>query len=138
MSNIGLFLPRNALAKTDLRRDEPVQWLQEYEKDKPTRGLYRYQLVRVVRNDRMVDFTKELGPASAFPNASPSFTVLSLGEFTAEEIVDIADAHRDDRPSNDREPTDLIGEYRNELEEKQSLRARRSVFGPGITVVRSF
>ena len=55
------------LLTTDLRRDEPAWSLQEMNLAPPDYGpKRRYQIIHVVRNDRLVEHRTDMGPATAF------------------------------------------------------------------------
>lgn len=119
----------------NLRLDEKVWQLIETVRDKPRFGPHRYQIIWSRRGEQLVKFEKDLGPELLYPGAS-LFQFFCGNEYSVGEAMEIADRAREGKPPEEREPTDLLGEYKKELEEKEALRAHRSVSGPLLTVQR--
>ena len=114
-----------------LRVDERAEWLQEYDLDG-----HRLQSITAYRGEKLCKFTKDLGLALLYPKAHP-FNFWAAGEYSVGEAMEIADRMRDNKPPEEREQTDLWGEYRKQNEEKSALHAHRSVVGPHITIQRN-
>lgn len=78
-----------------LRDNEPVVMLSEYNlPDEGFTGTYRWQLIRVVRDDRLYDFPRRLGPSDSF-TASPFLWICDGDEDTVAQMIDLADRERD-------------------------------------------
>ena len=128
-------LPRDPLSNL-LTVDERAEWLMEYEKDKPGHGLHRYQVIRVRRGQFWRDFVKELGPAMLYQNVASALQMWLAGEYSVGEAMDQADAARETKPPQQREPTDLMEGYFRQVDEIRALRAHRSVSGPLVRIER--
>lgn len=72
-----------------------------YERDEITadfKQVRRMQTVRVIRGGRLVEFSVDLGPASAFTAAA--FTIASMLEDSVGEVRDIAEYMRSDHQAD--------------------------------------
>ena len=105
---------------------------------------HRYQVLKVVRSDNLVTAYVDLGPASA--HQADEFTIPGgyIGEngkgyvfSTIGELREIANTLRSGPVRREVEPSDLWGRYRDLQEEKERVRHRQSIFGPGGVLVRS-
>lgn len=134
------------VAGTNLvRMDEPCFGLFELVQQSPgSKGFRRYQILLVVRDDRVSEFRRDLGPASSF--TAPEFRIpggVREGrkiyiEHTVGELADIADLQRNgyfDQPEI--VPTDLIGGYHDHVDQVKKHRTKASHFGPLHRVQRS-
>lgn len=119
-----------------LTMDEKVEWIAEMEKDKPRFGTHRYQLVQVRRGQVMCDFKKDMGPSFLYPNAPPMQQAWLGGLYSVGEALEIAERMRENKPPEEREPTDLVQGYLVQQDEKRALRAHRSVSGPLVSIER--
>lgn len=125
-----------APAHRGLHPDEKVWELRErVVVDSRTPGAVpvRVQSLRVLRNDRLVWFDRVMGPEAAFTGSLIEFW--AAFEYSAGEVVEIAERLREGKPEQT-EPSDLIGDYLKELDEKRQLAARRTTSGPYLTVQR--
>lgn len=84
------------IATAPLSKDEKAWSLYEVEMYVTVAGnrqeLHRVQTVRVVRDGRLVEFSRDLGPASKW--AAGPLTVISLGEDSVGQAMDLADYQR--------------------------------------------
>jgi hypothetical protein len=137
-------------ATIELSLDEPAFQLSEVhlQSGLPGMGWRRYQIIYVVRADRLAEFRLDMGPAENF--TAPQFRILGGVQnertgyceilHTVGELRDIADDLRD-RPApflSEIEPPDLWGQWFAEKEEKWRWRKRSSTFGPKGKVERNF
>ena len=100
------------------------------------RGKSRYQILRLVRDDRVVTAYIYLGPASRFK--SDQFDMMGCGlsdsgkaipVHTVAELQDGADELRGRAPRRELEPSDIAGAFRNMQEEKVRRAKHQSTFG---------
>lgn len=116
--------------------DERAWSLWEEDKSVDGQGMHRFQKIRVRRGELQCDFVKDLGPSFLYPKANP-FSFLAMNQYSVGEVMEQAEWLREGQPPEDgREPTHLLEEFKKELDEKQALRAHRSVSGPHITIAR--
>lgn len=115
--------------------DEKVEWMWEWEKDKPGYGLYRYQHIQLVREGQMRHFVAEVGPVIAHPMWKP-FNFWAAGEYSVGECLEIAERLREGKAPDNDEPIDLALSYLRLLEERLKRQAHISEFGPHLTKVR--
>lgn len=103
-----------------------------------SRGKSRYQILRLVRDDRLVTAYIHLGPASRF--RADQFDMMGCGltdsgkpipVHTVAELQDGADELRGRRPRRELEPSDIKGAYQNYQEEKARRERHQSTFGEG-------
>lgn len=123
--------------------DEPCYYLGEF--IRPSRSFKsssRYQLIKVVREDRLVTAWVYLGPAKGF--AQDEFQIPG-GEITegrgkvwhtVAELREIADELRSRKPRRELEPADLQGAFRRFSEERKRRAKRQSTFGAGVKLQR--
>ena len=123
-----------------VRMDEPCMGLFELNQMSPDfKGVRRYQIIRVLRGDRIAEWRKDLGPRTAF--IAPEFRVPGgvidekTGRFeilhTVGELKDIADFQRDGiiRQPEPPTPTDLVKGYHDQMDQKRKMRRKASSFG---------
>ena len=97
--------------------------------------LHRYQIIHVVRGDKMYEYQEDLGLASNF--TAPEFRILGLHCHTTQELREIADQNRlqDDywakRTKELQAESTLITDAVEQREEGHKVIHNRSVFGPG-------
>lgn len=127
-----------------VRQDEPCLLLAEVNLQSPgNRGLRRYQIAVVVRDDRPAEFRVDLGPVTT----EEEFRVLGAVEVghgrvevlhTVEELREIAEYLRERRSgwTTQIEPTDLVNGYHDYTEESALALRHISVSGPLVTVMR--
>jgi len=127
--------------------DEPAFRLSEMNLQSPgSRGWRRYQVIDVVRNDQLAEYREDLGPAWLY--AAHQFNWIGgvvdedTGKIQIFETVgrlrEYARRQREEEPFTAQiEPTDLIGEYANYIDELPKIDVVRSTFGPGGVLVRS-
>lgn len=135
----GTSSPSLELLTNSINLDEPCYMLAEVHKQSPDyRGFHRYQIIVVVRNDRLYEMRRDLGLAIKFygvdqfripggvrDSVSGRFYI----EHTVGELLEIADKMRE-MPNMSRSlpKTDLIGLYLKSLE--QARDSKHMVFGP--------
>lgn len=128
--------------------DEPCFSLKELNQRRPdSKGVHRYQIVKVLRGDRIVEYRRDLGAASrcsAMEFNIPGGVIdyrTGRGEVlhTVGELVDIAEYLRAGiRPPGDPpKPTDLVAAYHDLPDQRMRARRALSVMGPWVYVQRS-
>jgi hypothetical protein len=81
------------------RHGEPAYYLSEY--DGYSEGVkVRYQTLAVVRDDRLVEFPRIMGPSSNYPEAQDVF-IFGGFEESCDALMDYADGLREDRGLED-------------------------------------
>lgn len=102
------------------------------------RGRSRYQVLRLVRGDRLVSAYVHLGPASKFKADQFDMMGCGLSEsgrpipvHTVAELQDGADELRGKKPRRELEPHDLATAYHNYRDEKRRRARHQSTFGAG-------
>ena len=115
--------------------DEWMEWLVEGVRDVPMFGPHLFQVIRVRRGEYWCDFEKNLGPLVLFPTAH-GFRFWGAGFYSVGEAMEIADRARENKMPEEREPTDLLGEYKKQLDELGAQKAHRTVSGRSLTIVR--
>ena len=119
----------------NVRKDEPCYLLVEMILPAANyQGRRRWQILTVIRDDKLTEHWYDMGPASQFR----SEPIRILGgyvdevtgtiwiEHTVAELMEIADWYREQKPlSANIEPRNLWDEYHKKLEQ-----GRGSVFGP--------
>ncbi len=127
--------------------DEPCWSLKEVLGPAPDyKSLRRWQIIKVIRNDRIAEYRRDLGPAETFKVgeiAIPGGVVdLATGRgellHTVGELLDIAEYYRrGDLPDPEHpDPSDLIGAYYDLPDQAERERKRLSVMGPQVRVQR--
>tara|TARA_Y100000310_G_scaffold255430_1_gene262878 strand:+ start:4466 stop:4936 length:471 start_codon:yes stop_codon:yes gene_type:complete len=133
----------DAITKSVLE-DEPCYLLAELSLlNASNMARHRYQVLKVVRADRLVTAYIDLGPASGCK--SDEFTI--PGGYVDENgrghvfstVGELRETANEMRAAPRREvsPPDLQGAYNNLMEEKERFKARQSVYGYGGELVRS-
>lgn len=129
--------------------DEPCFLLAELNLQSPgSRGWHRYQVLTVVRNDRLAQATVDLGPREQY--AAAEFRVLGgvqdevTGKIdilcTVGELRDLADVQRSGGlpvPDHLLEPSDLLGAYHELRDRRRLANVQRSTFAAGGHLQRS-
>ena len=83
-----------------LRDDDRVFMLTEYDlPDERISGMYRWQLIRVERGDRLYDFPRKLGPSSDFA-AGPLIWFCDGEKDTADKMIALAEEWRGRNQTN--------------------------------------
>lgn len=123
--------------------DEPCYYLGEF--IRPSRSFKsksRYQVLAVVRDDRLVTAFVYLGPAASF--AADQFQIPG-GEIiegrgkvwhTVAELREVADELRGRKPRRELGPLDLQSAFREFVEERGRRRRHQSTFGRGVKLQR--
>lgn len=118
--------------------DEPCFMLvEEYRQSPGSKGFHRYQIITVVRNDKLVDWLHDMGPARKFKNIDQfripggvrdERTKRLYIEHTVGELQDIANVLRT-RPqmSASLPRTDLVAEAIKQAERIRA--AQKQIFG---------
>ena len=123
--------------------DEPAYYLGEFIRpSRSGKSKSRYQLLRVVRDDRLVTAWVYLGPAAAF--AQDEFQIPGGEVFegrgrvwhTVAELREIADELRSRPLRRELEPWDLQAAFQNFAEERGRRRRHQSTFGAGVHLQR--
>ena len=124
--------------------DEPCFYLGEF--DLPSRSgksKSRFQMLRVVRGDRLVRAYVYLGPAKTFK--ADQFQMIGgvveedgkgTAYHTVGELQEGAEELRNQPPRRELEPSDLVSQFKDYSEEKQRLAVHQSTFGAGVVKVR--
>ena len=103
----------------------------------------RFQVLRVVRNDRLVTAYVYMGPASTFKADQlmiPGGQVehgKGVAWHTVAELQDMADELRAKPLFREAEPSDLQTAFQNMVDEKKRRRRKQSSFVPSVRLVRS-
>jgi hypothetical protein len=113
-----------------VRNDEPCFMLAELHLQSPGyKGFHRYQLLTVVRDDRLVEFRRDLGPALKFQGVDqfrvPGGVHLPNGklavEHTVGELIEIANEMRSRAPMWKQLPrTDLVRLYHEAQQQRRN------------------
>ena len=125
------------LEKMILLPDEPCWRVFEKELPPPDRhAFHRYQLVQVLRNDRLVYVRIDMGLASEW--TAPEFAIITLGMCSVAQAQELADEKRDDlywvkfqQELQDEADETFIANIAREEEELHRVRQNFSIFGPG-------
>lgn len=128
------------LATPVISNDEPCFMLVEEHIQAPNAsGFRRYQIITVVRNDELVEWHHDMGPAKKFKNIDmfripggvrDEVTKRLYIEHTVGELREIADQLRSRPQMRSQLPrTDLIAMYQRYMEQQAELSKRRMVFG---------
>jgi hypothetical protein len=147
MTGVMAWPPPLYCGLTDVRPDEPCFNLSELNLMAPdSRSVRRYQVLVLVRDDRLANVRIDLGPATSF--AAPEFRVLGgvVDEVTKKieilhtvgELRDIAEYQRHTptwQPEVVR--TDIVGRYHDQLDKNRRRRRTQSVIGPHLRVQRN-
>ena len=130
------------IAALAIKLNEPCFSLGEYNIGKSGRGLQRVQVIRVMRNDLITTFRRELGKSSKF--TGDEFMLMGgirdeeTGRIeilhTVSELLDAAEQLRS-RPSTQR-PNNIVKEYREWLEKLEKAKRAVSTFGHGRSIIR--
>lgn len=127
--------------------DEPCYLLAEVNLlNASNMARHRYQVLKVVRTDRLVTAYVDLGLASLYGADQITIPGGYVDEATGRgyvfstvgELREIAERLRSDPVRREIEPSDLPGIWRSFIEEKQRFQTRQSTFGYGGELVRSF
>ena len=125
-----------SIATITLRRDEPAWDLREMNLAPPDYGPpHRYQIIHVVRNDKLVEHRTDMGLASAFGDAKQlniiGGTVDDNGRGhvweTVASLMDYADNLRGRRYDWDDIPAMTVDDYANAFEDEQDKQKRRLI-----------
>lgn len=122
-------------AAQPLNVDEWVWFATEQDRNLPGVGLHRIQTLLVRRGDLEISFEKDLGSSLLYPLAAP-FNFWAANLYRAGEVLEICERHRENLPEPE-EPSDLMGQWLRELDEKRQLRARRTTSGRYQTIQRN-
>mgnify|MGYP001590209840 FL=1 len=151
--------------KLTLSMDEMCLSVYEFVQPTPDyKAKHRYQTLRVIRKDRVVKFTWDMGDRSLYnriglycatglihtkdgqaypvPVKIPYSQIRSGGIVPLRRVGDaleLADEMRADTALETSlvDPADLIGGYLMQLDEIAKWKTHRSVFGPFVAIVRS-
>ena len=125
--------------------DEPCFSLREENRlSEDSKEMGRYQILRVVRNDRLVTAAIYLGPSSQF-TAEPFYLVGGLiddegkgeADHTVAELQEMADEIRARPNVQITEGQDLQAGYINHVEERIKQQKHHSTFGSHTQLVRN-
>jgi hypothetical protein len=97
--------------------------------------------VKVVRDDRLAEFTTDFGPAQDFEHIPPLF-IPSFGDDTVAQLQEMAEHHRLDlrwvkRREEMLAESTLISDILRQTEENREWIANRSHFGAKVAVQRN-
>lgn len=123
---------------------EPCYSLEELNLPGPdSKGIRRYQILRVVRNDRLAEFKKDMGVNCK----AEQFRILggirneATGRIeifhTVAELQEIADFMRYTPPQHETQTPDLIQGYHDRIEKLRAAKVAQSQFGPNHKTQRS-
>jgi len=83
--------------------NEKAMGIAEVEKQSPgSKGFHRYQIIYVIRDGQIAEFTKDLGKAKLFNWTNP-FAIYSFMEYTVAELMGMAETVRHSPPYDKRE-----------------------------------
>lgn len=104
------------------------------ELNRSKRSLRRFQRIWVNRNDQLVFFTKDMGPASDF--TYPELQIPSEWVHTVAELQAFAEEVRggnelDELFEERQKESTLIKDWLDQVERRRKIVANRSQFGPG-------
>ena len=124
--------------------DEPCFYLGEVIRlSKSGKTLCRYQILKVIRNDRLVTACIYLGPASKF--LADEFQLIGgsvddegkgWAVHTVAELQEGAEDLRSRPPHRELEPWDLDAAFKNHVEERIKTQNHRSTSGRYVTIER--
>lgn len=104
------------LATDKVNEDEPCVSLKEVIEPSPLGGRHRYQIIRVLRGQNIVEFRKDMGKAENFKHGA--FIIPGAGDDNVPvhkvgELVEIADRVRSEKPRQPQtqRPSLLAGYY---------------------------
>ena len=125
------------LEKMILLPDEPCWRLVEMNLPPPdNRAQHRYQLIQVLRNDKLVYVRIDMGLASDWD--TETFSILTLGQCSVAKAQEIADEKREDhywrrfhRELQEEADETFLSDIATEEEELNRIRRNFSIFGPG-------
>ena len=120
--------------------DELSLGLVEDDRTPPGKGKRRFQVITVVRNDRLANWVYDLGPAKGFLAhgfSIPSGQVLPDGRIdawhTVAELREIADKLRESKKDDMFDPApsmDWTQAYQDEMDRLRREAMKMSIFGP--------
>lgn len=138
--NKPLFLLESEL---QISKDEPCYFLAEELRQSPgSKGFHRYQMLTVVRNDELVKARIDMGPAGAIM-AKP---IQILGGvinpltrhieifYTVAQMQEMAEQERHSVREKEPQPSDLVGQAYDEIEQREWVKKGKVVTGPTIGV----
>ena len=96
------------VATTIYGSEKAVGLLELHEQSPGSRGFHRYQIIHVVRDDRVAEFRRDLGLAKNFKNVR-QFRIPGLLEHTVDELMDIAEEMRNDTIQDEIDIWELAG-----------------------------
>jgi hypothetical protein len=115
--------------------DEPCYVLAELNlPSRSGKSKSRFQILRVVRNDRLVTAYVYMGPSGKFKADQHG---RGIAWHTVAELQEIADELRAQPLHREIEPSDLQTAFQNMVEEKKRRRRKQSSFGLAGQLVRS-
>lgn len=124
--------------------DEPCFLLVEENRlSESSRYMSRYQILKIVRQDRLVNAYIYLGPASTF--IADQFQLLGgvvddngrgHAVHTVGELQEAAAELRNRPPHRELEPLPLQQMWQEQVDQKQRFTNRPSTFGPGGSLIR--
>lgn len=115
--------------------DEPAWNLREQNLVRPpTYQWHRWQILTVIRADRLSEYWTDLGPSENFP--APQIEIPGLKEHTVAELRDMAERWRDEKGGQKRlqelqAESTLRDDIMNQFEEGKRIMANQSISGPG-------
>ena len=117
-----------------VRNDEPCALLVEVNLPAPdSKSVRRYQLITVVRDDKLAECRVDLGARENFTAAQfriPGGWGNHI-DHTVGELRDIAEWQRNGgSPMPMPEPTDLVGEWHDMTDRRRKAKRNQSLFGP--------
>lgn len=134
-------------ATTWVHRGELANGLAEIHLMPPDyRGMQRYQLIWVERDDRIAEFRRRLGPAVEYAGTM-QFQIPALWEHSVAELLDIAEELRGGESraqqiaaeiaAESEDTGGVITEFQNRQEQNREVWHNRSKFGPLVKVERA-
>lgn len=120
----------------EVSKDEKALRLAERNLMRPdSKGVNRYQLIYVVRNDKLAVYREDMGPSDNY--TALEFEIWSGWQDSVAYLRDMANKQRNsDVPLPERyiesiENNDMINRYIDMVEQRRKLVANRSFSGPG-------
>ena len=126
------------LATTDIWSHEPCWYLAEFNRPAPdSKGVRRYQVITVIRNDRRVKLNRDIGNARLFGEEFQLICGVPDGKgggealYTVEEALQLArDMNNMPPPKTEVRPKNWNKIFWDNIEERNLWKRGSSTFGP--------
>ena len=117
-------MPKLTIVTTTVRGDEKAWGLFEIHEQSPNhKGFHRYQIIQVMRDDKVAEWRKDMGLAKNFKKAR-QIRIPSFNEHTVDELMALADNLRYEQTKDEFDVREILGVY--PFTEKDSWQAKHS------------